>query len=573
MLIEIRQSDVRASGSFSRKPITVTADTITIGRGSDQLVQINCRQLGLAHCSIVRHSDGQFEVNSSAAMSVNKHSCRNQLLKSGDIIRIAGAEISISIPESEPQTGDIAVSLTVKHFEESNIQTRSTVKATHLDQTLLRRRPLAWLLFLSILCGALILPYVKSFGLPQSLVSATPAAVQPALQSWTKALKDSDWGPSHAIWNSGTLADAHQHFASECSSCHVQPFEKTSVAACMECHENTGVHSVKPEAGFQVADDAVCGTCHADHNGGGLTRGSQQKCVDCHSDINASSLGMSELPNIVDFGDSHPEFSLPIHRHNGEQWDVTRRPLGVAATTEKSGLRFSHQFHLEKAAQQANGSAEALVCADCHSPDNQGGFNDIVMEDQCQSCHSLAFDTDVPEFQAPHQQIADVVASIDAWYQRKQRNGEPLNSGPRSMRPGQSATASSSLDAKQHALKVASSLIERESCVQCHQIQQRSAPLAERKIAPTFIQSNWLKIGSFDHTQHRTQDCSDCHAAEESSQSADVLIPSIDVCQTCHVGEHSNAVLENDQRRNNCIDCHVFHQAPRVMIDTPSEAP
>lgn len=567
MLIEIRQFDVRASGTFSRKPTLVNAESVSIGRGTDQLIQINCRQLSLAHCSIVRHSDGQFEVTSTATMSVNKRRCRNQLLKSGDIIGVAGAEIEVFIPQSTSRADeDYTISLHVKHIEQSTLQTRSTIKATRLDQTLFRSRPLAWLLVLAIICGALAVPYLKSFGVPPSWVSSSPEAAQPLIQSWSDAIRDSSWGPSNTIWNSGPLADAHQHFAGECESCHSAPFEKTSVAACMECHSDTGVHSNKPEPGFQVADDKACSSCHVDHNGGGLIRASQQKCVDCHGEIKAASLGMSELPNVVGFDDSHPEFSLPIYRHSGTQWEAQPRLLGDSGSTEKSGLRFSHKFHLEKVSPRSDQGGDSLVCTDCHSPNSQGGFSDISMEEQCQSCHSLSFDTDVPEYQAPHQQIDQVVAAIERWYQRKHRKGQALADGWKAKRPGQTAIPTTALDTREHALKVAASLVEREACVQCHQIEQRSAPLAKRTIAPVFLQPNWLKPGSFDHTKHKNQECVDCHSAEDSSQSADVLIPSVKLCQTCHIGENMGIELTSQQRSNNCLDCHAYHQAPRVLV-------
>jgi hypothetical protein len=564
MLIQIRQSDVRASGTFSRKPALANADSISIGRGSDQLIQINSRQVGLAHCSIVRHSDGQFEATSSGAMTVNKRSCGNQLLKNGDIIRVASAEIEVSIPQQQA-TAEYAISLHVRHVEQGTSQTRAKLEATRIDQTLFRSRPLAWLLLVAIICGALAIPYIKSFGIPTSWISATPEATQSTLSSWSDSIQSSEWGPSHAIWNSGPLADAHQYFADQCDSCHAAPFEKTSLAACMECHSSTGVHSNKPELGFQVADEKACSSCHVDHNGGGLIRATQQRCVDCHSDIKATSLGMSELANVVDFDKSHPEFSLAIYRHNGTDWLSEQRTLGGASSSEESGLRFSHKFHLEKAALLSSSNSDDLVCSDCHSANSDGGFNDISMEGQCQSCHSLSFDTDVPEYQAPHQQIDQVVAAIETWYQRKHRKGQALSNGWKTLRPGQTATPTSAIDTQEHAQKVAESLIEREACVQCHLIEERSAALAKRKIAPVFLQPNWLKSGSFDHRLHSNAECSDCHAAADSSQSADVLIPSVKLCQTCHIGEDMEIDLGDKQTKSSCLDCHAYHQAPRVQ--------
>lgn len=573
MLAEIRQFDVRATGTFSRKPSTVTAETLTIGRGTDQLIQINCRQLSLQHCTIVRHSDGQIEVTSAAAMSVNRRSCRHQMLRNGDVIRIAGAEIVVTIPTQQDAASRYAISLEVRHLEQPNATTRATVKATQFEQTWLRKRPFAWLMVLLIISGALFLPYLTSFGIPEAWIKAAPSEAQASVSSWSKAIRDSQWLPDHAIWNSGPLADAHQHLADQCDSCHTGPFEGTPAAACMDCHLTTGVHSNKPEAGFQVADDLSCNACHADHNGGGLIRASQTSCLDCHRNISAASLGMSELPDVSNFDVSHPEFSVPIYRHENNQWNAVKRPLGLAGSTEQSGLRFSHQYHLEQAGRQLAANGKDLLCGDCHQPDRNGGFTDIVMEEQCQSCHTLSFDTDVPERQAPHKPIQQVINDIDSWYLRKQLRGGFLTSSAKSTRPGQSPLPTKRLDASEHALKVASSLIERESCVLCHQITQPNAPLAQRGIAAVMIQPHWLKAGSFDHAQHSNQECTDCHSAESSRQSEDILIPSIETCQRCHIGVGSDMKLENHQRQNSCLDCHNYHQSPPISLDANVAVP
>lgn len=572
MLVELQQSDVRDSGTFSRAPSTFTADTITIGRGTDQLVQINCRQLSLAHCSISRTSDGQFEISGSAALSINGHSSRGKILKSGDTVRLAGAEIDISIPSDSPGDGQPSITLHVRHIDQSDAKALSKVRATSLEHTWLRPRRFAWLLFLAITVFTVVIPYLHSFGLPSALQKQLPESVKPSAAFLIDELQSNDWLPTHALWNSGPLADAHQHFAGDCESCHAAPFQPTTVAACMECHSTTGVHSNKPEAGFQVADNKACNSCHVDHNGGGLVRASQQKCVDCHGNISATSLGMSELPNVFDFDSSHPEFSLPIYRHQDGQWEATHRQLGAAGSTEASGIQFSHQFHLQELERSNPATAtDQPACLSCHQPDHSGGFGDIVMEEHCQSCHSLSFDTDIPEFQAPHQDIETVVQTIETWYQRKQLKGESLGGERVSIRPGQTSAAPSVLDAQSHADKVASSLIERESCVQCHRIENPSAPLRQRHVEPVWLQSTWLNSNAFDHRKHRDVDCVECHNAPASSQSADILIPSINDCQTCHFGENSRVELENHQRQNNCLDCHSYHQAPRVLSNATVE--
>jgi len=50
------------------------------------------------------------------------------------------------------------------------------------------------------------------------------------------------------------------------------------------------------------------------------------------------------------------------------------------------------------------------------------------------------------------------------------------------------------------------------------------------------------------------ENCSDCHDAQGSSASTDVLMPGIASCRECHGNERSDNLLASG-----CISCHRYH--------------
>jgi hypothetical protein len=66
----------------------------------------------------------------------------------------------------------------------------------------------------------------------------------------------------------------------------------------------------------------------------------------------------------------------------------------------------------------------------------------------------------------------------------------------------------------------------------------------------------------FNHKPHALTPCQDCHAAEASSDSSDVLLPDIGNCRSCHGDPDSHS-----QVRSTCIDCHEYHLADTPLWD------
>jgi len=128
---------------------------------------------------------------------------------------------------------------------------------------------------------------------------------------------------------------------------------------------------------------------------------------------------------------------------------------------------------------------------------------------------------------------------------------------------------------------VSEELLWHKTCSQCHAIS--GTPLQDVKIArwdaasgqrevpvpsdgsakvsagklPTIAGARtklqWLPHSRFDHDAHTGFSCVGCHQkALASTETADILIPGIAVCQTCHAPGPGFAEAR-------CSECHTYH--------------
>jgi hypothetical protein len=94
-------------------------------------------------------------------------------------------------------------------------------------------------------------------------------------------------------------------------------------------------------------------------------------------------------------------------------------------------------------------------------------------------------------------------------------------------------------------------------CFYCHVRKSEAAPnnpiLSDRlpETESTNLRPTWLTKSQFKHDSHRMLKCSECHPAETSAETSDVLIPRLATCQQCH----------NPQVgvRSGCVECHRYH--------------
>ena len=90
----------------------------------------------------------------------------------------------------------------------------------------------------------------------------------------------------------------------------------------------------------------------------------------------------------------------------------------------------------------------------------------------------------------------------------------------------------------------------------CHRNEDPATRVGLPDLTPVRLTENYFPMARFSHAAHMTGniDCGTCHKAETSSQSEDVLMPSITVCRACHDDTKGRTAIASD-----CLTCHSYH--------------
>ncbi|NNM75490.1 hypothetical protein HJG53_01020 [Sphingomonas sp. ID1715] len=363
-----------------------------------------------------------------------------------------------------------------------------------------------------------------------------------------------------------------------------------------------------------------CVDCHTEHEGAGAMPATQQQfCADCHDGLKGrlQSAGFkSGVGDASDFGLKHPQFRpmilagydeahpVPFDRRDARSggnpllgWKMQRAVLDKPLQME-NGLKFTHGQHLSSTNGVAQmwrrvspGQGEGMDCQDCHKTDPSGTrYQPVRMETACQACHSLGLQTVGGTVrQLPHGQPAQVIADIRAFYSSGgsfRPTGLPIARYTRS-RPGEVNAERRSMDLARNAALlpgrgdalIRATFAPGGVCGECHKVSFTGGDGV--RIAPVAQPVRYLQKGWFDHRAHDNLDvrgqngnrrygCRDCHAAEKSNNSSDLLLPSVANCQSCHTGEKgaTNARLVRSGTPSGCAMCHDYHAdegAPWVL--------
>lgn len=447
------------------------------------------------------------------------------------------------------------------------------------------KRAAAWLLFIALGALCLGLPIAGYVTSQKSVVGEAESS-----QAWLASFDN--------LWISGELSDSHKYLADRCEDCHVKPFVPVEDGACISCHQSTGHHF--DTTVFTIADAAEggCTSCHGEHQGpSGSIPSFQALCADCHQNLTDQE-PKTTLINASDFGSDHPEFRPSVMVDPAAQ-TFARVTLGAADfPAENSNLKFPHNIHIgpdtkdvvkkwiqeQNAASNAYDGRDALVCGDCHVPDPGGAsMAKVNMSDHCADCHRLEFDQEADGRVLPHGQPKEVIGVIEDYYIAKALVRLELSEqAPATERRSlqQRAGANSSQAAVRRAtLAAAKEEVDRNLagifggrlCSQCHSVlppdQSRSG---EWEVAPVYVTRVWQPKSVFDHQSHESMACGDCHLAEASKASTDVLLPGIDSCRECHQGEAAQDALPST-----CGMCHIYHfddLAPLAPSETGTAA-
>lgn len=393
-------------------------------------------------------------------------------------------------------------------------------------------------------------------------------------------------------WSSGPLSKAHHALEGRCETCHEKAFVSVRDSACQTCH--TDVHDHAPAARVAMAraepglggkflglvatsfgkpPEGACVDCHREHEGAGPMQPTPQAfCTDCHGTLH-DRLKDTKLGDAADFGTSHPQFMPLVQTMPGKHPRFARASLD-SKPMDDSGLKFPHDIHLSaiggvarmaRTMKAQNGFGDVLACKDCHKPTADGvRFLPVDMERDCQSCHSLAFETIGGTVRTlRHGQPDQVIADLRAYY-RSTGPAQPMALGGMARRQpgdyaqgqihhayfGAVATRPSRAD---DAIRAVFS--KGGACYDCHTVTPPQANgNASWQILPVNQPMRYMMNGWFDHGTHRTQTCESCHAAPKSHDAKQLLLPGIDSCRTCHGGEKAKVDVPSG-----CAMCHSYH--------------
>jgi hypothetical protein len=470
--------------------------------------------------------------------------------------------------------GDIAV--TVLRREDEHVASPSLFS---LRATMFGRRRMAWTLGLAILALCLVLPFAGAGLLGR-------AHIHPDRQ-----------------WSSGPLSKAHAFLEKDCQACHQQAFVAVRDTACLSCHKagsDTETAAIDARvtakgspflpllisdhaphdrllkatpppptirgqmvAGFQTAMNHPtdrCASCHREHTRAApdpnvpvtadVVRAGKPAlivvtdCAGCHSRLKMR-LPSTTLIDTPDWN-RHPDFRpLVTTGFNGPQ-PILQRAALASHPSEVNGLTFSHRIHMSATggvARQgevlgaAKGYGSALTCQSCHRPDG-GGFKPMEMERDCGACHSLAF--------------AQVGGELKTLHHHDMRNIVGV------LRGSLTATGGPSVDPG--VLRRA--LAPGGLCVDCHTVRPSAGPLGA-EVAPVRLADRVLPWGAFDHgvpahagVGKNAAACADCHKAQTSDRTSDLLIEGVATCKACHgKTERQTTAAAGGQ----CAECHSFH--------------
>src|SRR5215469_9822856 len=541
----------RRGAAVIRKSQIVSGESIRFGRGTDSEVPLPDIRVELAAAALSQRAEGLFiEKLGDAPLLVRGSSTVSERVAPGDEILIGPYKVLLTEP---PAGVDAALSVELMQPLGDTLQRLTAGSRLRLDQTHWSKRGASWAAFLLLIGLCLAVPivlYSRESGKPPS--PSAPAA-----------------GGSTFLgiaWNPGEFSNPHRYFAQHCATCHENSFTSVKDSACLTCHAAIGSHIEAAKLGdFASAHEDLQGTrcaeCHQEHRGlRSLVIREGALCVECHRSL-AEAAPKAEIRDVRGFPDGHPQFRVSLVA-DAAQRSTRRVVLGSEPKpVDHPNLTFSHVAHLVPEGFPALGY-KPMVCADCHVSEPGGeGFQPITYKDQCQRCHALKFDAELPWQEVPHGDDARVQAEIEGYYAIIAVNrGVPSPSPPEIERrvPGGAAPPESEPPGRrawvrqQTARALGIVFDEKRGCYYCH---TPDPARGEFRVAPVMLLNRFLAPARFDHAKHAPIDCRECHDARQSQTSGDVLIPGIETCVTCHGTETASFKVQST-----CTFCHIFHR-------------
>ena len=570
-LIELAVTD--GTTVASRTGRRVAGDVLSIGRATSCKIYIPDPSIRLDHALIQRAEDGKLYLQASGPVYIDQKLQTRARIEVGQVIAIGPYSFHV---EDLSDSGD-AAELTLVYGQPDAASSALAVSPKDLltpaRSRVFNRRVLTWVLSLLVIVFCGVLPY-RTAHTPLELAATSAGAQEPQtpMAMMEAVLQSTGASELDAFWNPGPISSAHSNFGKQCRLCYDRPFERVRDASCQACHKTVGDHIADKGLQHDAFNGQRCATCHKDHQGlSGMKKVDAIGCVQCHDDIKRYA-AKSKLDNIGDFADKHPAFMLSMVQPDGAPADkpTVKRAAQTPALKNPNGLKFPHDVHLAKdgikspTGDPAKQGRVVLECANCHVPNAAGdGFETVRMDKNCQGCHRLAVSPQAPERQVPHGKPADVAVAVREIYASLALDRFPaqlatvnslLQRPADKPIPAQLVPATRWIQEQTQATLLHMFEDKKGECLTCHQITPK--PEAnDWQVAPVVYTHHWLPKSKFSHLQHKSASCASCHGAAKSKDSADILIPDIDSCRTCHAGTKP----AGNKVQSSCDSCHGFH--------------
>ena len=397
---------------------------------------------------------------------------------------------------------------------------------------------------------------------------------------------------SQKVYSSGPLSSAHAVLGRKCDVCHVTTLgffrAKVRDDACSRCHDAPAHHA------DQVSFTVSCASCHVEHRGAiRLASTEDSSCTQCHANLSARTGNLPYARVVKDFDQQHPEFAAlrPGARDPGQ-------------------IKLNHYAHLRPNLAGPSGPVQ-MDCQDCHRLMTRGGswpyamaqpasasisepkseevggaqtasadlkhartgdyMAPILYVNQCAGCHvkDLQFDRRFDQA-APHDKPEVVQKYL------LQKYSDYFASHPRALSEAVAPelilrgnmrlplpvphTRQEWIDQQ---VMLADRVLFDKGCKLCHvmegEMMEDNAVEGKASlpaIAKSSIPTRWFLHAEFDHNSHRFLTCTACHdRTPESRQTADILLPGIATCRSCH----EDGGERQDAANGRCSECHSYH--------------
>jgi predicted CXXCH cytochrome family protein len=324
----VRRGEISGAREFD-------AERLSLGRGADQDIRLQSRLAGLSHAIIEQGNDGKLLIRAVAPNRIlyNGKKLTESVLTPGDVFSIGN--VCFTVREA-PEAYNLRLEIKEPARRQSKELEDALLASVNPDsgRSGFSMRSAAWILSLAVLILFLLMPLA--------------GFVYKPLGIWLRTLpviSDLSWSP-------GPISSAHSFFATECNRCHEQAFVSVRNSACTDCHKDTPHHvSEKFRESIAALESNRCASCHKEHNGSEaleLVSNDETLCTSCHENIKTIAPD-SQLSDVTDFGESHPEFRATIATFADDKLQPVRISLEQKdRLQERTNIEFSHAVHLNK---------------------------------------------------------------------------------------------------------------------------------------------------------------------------------------------------------------------------------